>query len=749
VRLYPLVITTLGFFAIVTFVAGLALLAGVMLPSSRKALIATFEDHARHPIGWAWGLALIATSSSLYLSEVVGLVPCSLCWYQRFMMYPLVLVLGFALLRGQVSIWRFGLPLSVVGLAISIYHTSIQWQPALDVGACTSGVPCSGRYVAVFGVISIPTMAGSVFLAVTALLLLLWAIERAGGRPSTERPAPQTLSGVLSIATLALTSIAAASAAPVAAQTFTRADTLRGSNGPDRAWWDVAYYDLEVSIDPSDSTIAGTNRITYAVLTPGTGRLQIDLQPPMRLDSVTTNDGTLRVVHDGSAHFVELESAQRPGARSTVAAHFSGRPTIAANPPWDGGFIWAEQADDGPWVATANQGLGASVWWPNKDFQGEEPDSQRIAMTVPDGLMDVSNGRLRSVRENGDGTSTWEWFVSSPINNYGIAVNVGSFAHWQETYHGLEGPLTLDFYPLAENEQAARAQWRQTQPMMRCFEEWFGPYPWYEDGFKMIESPHLGMEHQSAIAYGNGYQNGYEGTDLSGTGQGDDWDFIIIHETAHEWWGNNITTEDVADMWVHESFASYSENLYVECLRGSAAAGAEYVIGARARVQNDRPVVGSYGVQNPGSGDMYYKGSNMLHTIRQLVGDDARWKSIMRGLNRDFRHSIVTGAQVEAYIARHTRLDLEPVFEQYLRTTTIPVLEWLIEGTELSYQWTNAVSGFDMPIPVTLGAGGAGEPAARITLPATEAWQTVTVPPGTTALEVDPDYYVTDRARGR
>lgn len=540
-------------------------------------------------------------------------------------------------------------------------------------------------------------------------------------------------------ATAVLGLIATTVGTPLAAQTFTRADTLRGSDGPHRAWWDVTYYDLQVRIDPADSTIAGTNGITYDVVAPGTDRLQIDLQPPLRLDSVILEGRPLPLEHQGNAHFVRLPKPQAEGERHTVVAHFSGRPTIAARPPWDGGFIWAKQSDRRPWVATANQGLGASVWWPNKDFQGEEPDSQRIAMTVPDGLMDVSNGRLRSTVDNGDGTSTWDWFVASPINNYAVAVNVASFAHWQETYHGLDGPLTLDFYPLAENEAEARGQWWQTRPMMRCFEEWFGPYPWYQDGFKMIESPHLGMEHQSAVAYGNGYQNGYQGTDLSGTGQGNDWDFIIVHEAAHEWWGNNVTARDIADMWVHESFANYAENLYVECLRGSAAAGAEYVIGTRDRVQNDGPVVGVYGVHHTGSGDMYYKGGNMLHTIRQLVGDDARWKAVLRGINRDFRHQIVSGQQIEDYIAEHTALRLDRVFEQYLRATTIPLLEWGISGTELSFRWSDAVPGFDMPVPAELDGG------AVLTLPATEEWQTISVPPGTTRIAVDPDYYVTSR----
>lgn len=533
---------------------------------------------------------------------------------------------------------------------------------------------------------------------------------------------------------------------PVRAQqqpTFTRADTLRGSNGPARAWWDITYYDLAVSIDPASRSISGVNRITYRVVTePGTREMQIDLQAPLVLDSVVHGGRAVPVRSEGDAHFADVGRAGDVGALDSVVVHYHGQPVVAANPPWDGGFIWTEDPSGETWVATANQGLGASVWWPNKDYQGEEPDSQRISLTVPEAMTAVSNGRLRDVTRNGDGTATWSWFVASPINNYAIAVNVGTFAHWREVYDGLEGPLTLDFWPIADNHAAARVQWAQTRPMLRCFEEWFGPYPWYDDGFKMIESPHLGMEHQSAIAYGNGYQNGYLGRDLSGTGQGLAWDFIIVHEAAHEWWGNNVTTEDVADMWVHEGFANYAENLYTECLTGSAAAGAEYVIGTRDAIQNDVPIIGAYGVQNQGSGDMYYKGGNLLHTIRQLVGDDARWRSILRGLQRDFARSIVTSAEVEAYMAEASGLPLDPVFDQYLRTTQVPLLEWRLDGNELSYRWTDVVEGFAMPVDVRTPAG------ATLRLRPTETWRTVSVAPGTSGIVVDPDFYVRAREVG-
>jgi aminopeptidase N len=377
------------------------------------------------------------------------------------------------------------------------------------------------------------------------------------------------------------------------------------------------------------------------------------------------------------------------------------------------------------------------VWWPNKDTQADEPDSQRVAITVPDSIVDVSNGRLRSVTSNGDGTTTWEWFVTNPINNYDVAVNAARYAHLGGVYYGEKGPLTLDLYPLAYHADTARVQFEQVRPMLACFEHWFGPYPWYEDGYKLVETPHLGMEHQSAVAYGNHYQNGYLGRDLSGTGLGLKWDFIIVHESAHEWFGNSLTSKDLADMWVHESFANYSEALYTECQQGKEA-GASYVIGTRRLVRNEEPIVAPFGVNAEGSGDMYYKGGNMLHTIRQLVNDDEKWRSILRGLQSTYRHQVVTGKQVEDYISQHAGMDLSKVFAQYLTTTKIPVLESRVNGTTLSYRWADVVPGFDMPVRVTVG----GE--SRLLRP-TESWQTATVPSGA-SLAVDRNFYVLTRS---
>lgn len=538
----------------------------------------------------------------------------------------------------------------------------------------------------------------------------------------------RTLATVAALATLIAAPGIGAQDAP------TRADTLRGSwDTPGRTWWDVTHYDLAVRITPADSSIAGRNAITYRVTGEGR-RLQLDLMPPLVLDSVVLDGRALPLVHEGNAHFATLPAPQAPGSVHTVTAWYHGTPRNAPRPPWDGGFSWRTDSLGRPWIVTTDQGVGASIWWPNKDTQADEPDSQRVAITVPAPLMHVGAGRLASRTENPDGTVTWTWEVRNPINNYAIAVSVGHFAHWSEVYPGEDGPLTLDYYPLDYHLEQARVTFLQVRTTMQCFEHWFGPYPWYRDGYKLIEVPYNGMEHQGAVTYGNGYANGYRGRDGSGTGLGMLWDFIIVHETAHEWWGNNLTTRDLADMWVHESFANYAEALYTECLFGTDA-GARYVIGTRRGIRNDRPIVPPHrGVNAQGSGDMYPKGGNMLHTIRQVVADDAKWRRILRGLQRDFRHQIVDGAQVQAYISGVAGIDLSRVFEQYLTTTMIPELDLRFEGGRLHHRWRNAVPGFDMPVDVVLD----GRP---VRLHPSTAWRSIAAE--ASSVQVDPDYYVT------
>ena len=501
---------------------------------------------------------------------------------------------------------------------------------------------------------------------------------------------------------------------------YTHADTLRGSNGPGRAWWDVQFYDLHTRVNPTDSTISGWNAITYRVQQPPPGReMQIDLQVPMQFDSVVQDRKKLTFRRDGNAFFVRLTSSQSAGQTRTITVWYHGKPRVGRRLPWDGGFTFPKDSLGRQWIATANEGLGASVWWPTKDYLADEPDSQRVAITVPDPLLDVSNGRLRNTTKNRDGTTTYDWFVTSPINNYNVTINAGGYTHFSDTFPGEAGRLTLDFWPLDYHADTARAQFKQVIPMLKCFEHWFGPYPWYADGYKLVETPHLGMEHQSAVAYGNHFLNGYLGRDLSGTGLGLQWDFIIVHE----------------------SFANYAEGIYTECMLGKSA-GAAYMIGARRGVRNDRPVVPAFGVNAQGSGDMYPKGGNMLHTIRAIIDDDAKWREILRGLNKTFYHQTVTGKQVQDYISREAEIDLSKVFAQYLTTTWIPVFEYRVQGNTLSYHWTNVVPGFDMPVRVNIP--GLGTPLLR----PTEAWQRVEgVAPGTRGddVSVDENFYVTAR----
>lgn len=482
--------------------------------------------------------------------------------------------------------------------------------------------------------------------------------------------------------------------------TFTRQDSLRGSITTEREWWDLTYYHLSVDVDPTKKSITGSNEIQYQVLNSGT-RLQLDLQEPMVLETATQEGEPLTFERDGNAYFISLAKDQKPGAYETLIVTYSGIPRVAKRAPWDGGFSWNEDANGDPFVATSCQGLGASAWWPVKDHMYDEPDSMAISITVPKPLMDVSNGQLRSVVDNGT-SRTFNWFVSNPINNYGVNINLGNYTHFGETFEGENGLLQLDYYVLQEDLDKAKSQFQQTKPMLAAFEHWFGPYPFYADGFKLVQVPYLGMEHQSSVTYGNRFENGYLGRDLSGTGWGLKFDFIIIHESGHEWFANNITYKDIADMWIHESFTAYSENLYLDYHFGTAAA-ADYVIGTRKNIQNDRPIIGQYHVNNSGSGDMYYKGANMLHTLRQLVDNDEKWRQILRGLNREFYHQTVTTDQIETYLSTHTGKDLTAFFNQYLRSSQIPNLEYSTNGEVLSFRYTQIVDGFDMPVKIHLG----------------------------------------------
>jgi len=532
---------------------------------------------------------------------------------------------------------------------------------------------------------------------------------------------------------------------------FTHQDTLRGSNGPGRDWWDVMTYKIQVTPDYNSKSIIGSNEITFKVTKqPKNGMMQIDLQQPLTIDNVFLDGKKIsKIKREKNVYWINLAKNKfyTSGADGMekvykLSIFYRGNPIVAKRPPWDGGWIFTKDARGRPWMSVACQGLGASAWYPCKDYQGDEPDNgAAIIISVPDSLVAVANGnggkgKIETISHNLN--SIYVWQVKNPINNYNIIPYIGKYVNWKEIYMGEKGKLICEYWVLDYNLEKAKEQFKQVPLMLKAFEYWFGPYPFYEDGFKLIEAPHLGMEHQSAIAYGNGFKNGYRGKDLSGSaaGWGLKWDFIIIHESGHEWFANNITTVDIADMWVHESFTNYSETLFTEYYYGKEA-GSDYCIGTRKLIENDKPIIGPYGVNKEGSGDMYYKGGNMLHTIRHVINDDEKFRAILRGLNSKFYHSVVTTKQIESYMSEQSGKDLSKIFDQYLRTTMIPILEYKFTGDNMFYRWANCVEGFNMPVKLN------GE--NNDWLKATTEWKPVAVTADILkdGLKIDRNFYIT------
>ncbi|WP_245542560.1 M1 family metallopeptidase [Segetibacter koreensis] len=499
---------------------------------------------------------------------------------------------------------------------------------------------------------------------------------------------------------LVISALAKAQEATV--KTFTHADTLRGSITPQRIWWDVLKYDITIHPDYENKTSEGKNTITYKVVSDNYPPvMQIDLQQPLQIDSIVLN-GSIKsnFTKEGNAWFVQLPK-QKKNAVSQIDIFFHGKPHEAIRAPWDGGWTFTKDSLRRPWMTVTCQGLGASVWYPCKDHQSDEPDNgATLSIIVPDTLVAVANGRLHSKTNNANGTTTYKWDVVNPINNYDIIPYIGKYVNFSERYNGEKGKLDLNYWVLDYNEGKAKQYMpNEVHNMLKAFEYWFGPYPFYEDGYKLIDVPHNGMEHQSAVAYGNLYKPGYRQRDVSGTGWGMKWDFIIVHESGHEWFGNNITSKDIADMWIHEGFTNYSETLFVEYMYGKEAAN-EYNAGSRKSIKNDRPVIAHYGVNEEGSGDMYSKCGNMLHTIRHSINNDSLFRQILKGLNTTFYHQTVTTKQVEDYISKLAAFNYNKVFDQYLTTTQIPTLQLKFSSNnkKVSYRWTNCVKGFNLPL---------------------------------------------------
>ncbi len=488
---------------------------------------------------------------------------------------------------------------------------------------------------------------------------------------------------------------------------FTHADTLRGSNGTYRQQWDVLKYAITVQPDITNKTIEGQCDMMF--YDNGAKMMQIDLQQPMILDSVKAETIKYSFSRENNVYWLMYRDTSsnimykvKPGVRNLIL-YFHGKPREAVNPPWDGGWIWKKDKNNNPWITVACQGLGASVWFPCKDIQSDKPDSGAVLnIIVPDSLVAVGNGRLTKKKSVGNAKTQYTWTVKNPINNYCIIPYIGKYVNFSEKYGGINGDLDMNYWVMNYNVEKAKKQFTDAPKMMKAFEYWFGKYPFYEDGYQLIEAPHLGMEHQSAIAYGNRFQMGYSGRDLSGTGEGLKWDFIIVHESGHEWFANSICTKDIADMWVHEGFTCYSETLFEEYYWGKTAADT-YLQGLRKNIENDQPIIAAYGVNKEGSGDMYYKAANMLHTIRQITNNDEKFRQMLIGLNKTFYHKTVTTQDVESFVSKALSVDCSTIFNQYLRTILIPTFEYKIKGKSISYRWINSVDNLKLPIKISFG----------------------------------------------
>ncbi|WP_185204730.1 M1 family metallopeptidase [Chryseobacterium sp. C3] len=511
---------------------------------------------------------------------------------------------------------------------------------------------------------------------------------------------------------------------------FTKQDTLKGSNTQFRNFWDVKKYDLSVEPDFATKSIKGNNKISFEIIKDVTNpTFQIDLQQPMKADKVEASFPVAEYKQDGDFIWIKTNKSFKKGEKYTIDVTYSGNPTIAKRAPWDGGWVFTKDENGNPWMSVADEGIGASIWLPTKDIWDDEPDNGVVMKIItPKDLVGVGNGRLISKKAEGD-KMAYTWEVKNPINAYSIIPNIGKYVTFKDTFNGEKGKLDLDYWVIDYNLDKAKKQFQQVKPMLSAFEYWFGPYPFYEDSYKLVDSPYLGMEHQSNVAYGNAYQNGYLGQDLSGTGVGLNWDYIIVHESGHEWFANNITAKDLADMWVHEGFTMYSEVLFTEKYMDKKSADI-YAQGIRNGIQNDVPIIGKYGVRNEGSGDMYPKGASMLHTIRQVINNDAKFREILRGINKDFYHQTVTTEQIENYISKKSGIDFSSVFNQYLRTTKIPTLEYSQKGEELKFRYTNVVKNLKLPIIVD-----------GITINPTEQWQTVKLKKGN-PVQFNENYYI-------
>lgn len=481
-------------------------------------------------------------------------------------------------------------------------------------------------------------------------------------------------------------------------KSFTRKDSLQGGIRHERTCFDVLRYDLNIMVNIDEKSIIGYNDITFKIVE-NTARIQLDLFDNMQIDSIVYNKSKLLFTREFNAVFIDFPAELTSElSEQKIRFYYSGNPLIAKRAPWDGGFVFSKDDQGKPWIGVAVQGTGASLWYPVKDTQTDEPDfGATIKVAVPNGLMNVSNGRFLGSEDLKNGYTRWDWEVKNPINNYNITLNIADYVHIHDNHNGLD----LDYYVLRQNEEKAKIHFEEVKPMMDCFQSKFGEYPFKDDGYKLVETPYLGMEHQSAVAYGNKFRKGYQGFDLSMTGIGLTFDYITIHESGHEWFGNSITSKDIADMWIHEGFTQYTEIVYIECTLGYEKA-MKYANGLKLNVSNDRPIIGNYGVNNEGSGDMYPKGALLLNTLRHVLNDDTKWWKLIYDYSITFRHKIIDTETLIAFFNKESGSNLTPIFNQYLRYKSIPKLEIIQENKSLKYRWIADVLDFKMPIELLI-----------------------------------------------
>ncbi|HEX4022069.1 MAG TPA: M1 family metallopeptidase [Acidobacteriaceae bacterium] len=512
---------------------------------------------------------------------------------------------------------------------------------------------------------------------------------------------------------------------PVSAPTH--ADILRGAYGPYRANNDLLFYHLDVRVDPEKKFLTGKNTIRFRMLKDGT-RIQLDLYPDLNIDKILLGSTPLKYERDSGAVFVDFPQTLHAGRVYTIVFYYSGHPVSTGR---FGGITFLKDPSGHPWITTSCEDDGASIWWPNKDQWRDEVQSMEISVSVPNGLVDVSNGKFMGKTDLGDGYTRWDWFVHYPINNYDVALNIGNYVHFSSHY----GTLPLDYYVLPEDLAKAKKQFTQVQGMLQAYEHYFGPYPFQKDGYKLIEVPYSGMEHQSAVAYGNHFTNGYLGRDWTGVGISMKFDFIIIHESGHEWFGNSITAADRSDMWIHEGWTTYLEALYVEYWYGHEAA-LKYLDGLKPKVRNLRPIIPERGINATPPEDQYFKGALMLNTLRSVVNNDPRWFQIIHDFYQHFKYQNIMTEDVIAYFNQQTGMNLTPIFNQYLRHTAIPTLELKFDETQgtVAYRWKVDEPDFAMPVRVGV------KDQWQILHPTTE-WQTMKTPLSKNNFEVATDLY--------